>query len=449
MTYISVIILYLLILVILLLSEGFLYSFGTALQSVSKEMLSGIKTEGSAEGLKELKARPQKFIDTIQCLSVVINVTVGAIYVPFFYGLFLNLFKAFPATVSSILSVALSFFLAVVIVLVFGVQLPKQMGNASQLKIINKRGKKVLGVVTVIKPLAALVTVLVKACLILFGIEYDSDLVNVTEDEILSMVSEGHKQGVLQDSEARMITNIFEYGDKQVRDVMTGRGNIDAISADESLIDVMQTVLSGHFSRFPVYTDDLDHIQGVIYLKDVCRMARNEKLADRPIGSVHGLVRKPVFIHEMKNVDDVMKLMQRTHMQMAVVIDEYGQTAGIVTLEDILEEIVGNIQDEYDPDDQYITREGKNQFVVDGQTPLDDIDHLLKIRFDTPGDIETVNGFVIYHLQHLPADGEKFLFVYKGWEFRILSSENMMVKKVRIRRHASFDNEVEDTAQKV
>ncbi len=436
MTYLAALILFIALFLLLLVMEGFFYSFCSAVLCVSKEMLSGIKTSASPERIRELKEKPQKLVDTVQCVTVMINVTIGAVYVPLFYSLLFPVFSVMKEPVSSVLTAAVSFFITVLLILLFGVQLPKQLGAENPLKYVGSGSRTVINALLVMTPMRTLVIWLVRGSLAVLGKKYDSDLLSVTEDEILSMVSEGHKQGVLQDSEARMISNIFEYGDKQIRDVMTGRGNIDAISADEPLSEVMKTVLSGHFSRFPVYSEDLDHIKGVVYLKDVCRMARNEKLSSRPIGSINGLVRKPVFIPEMKNVDDVMKLMQRTHMQMAIVIDEYGQTAGIVTLEDILEEIVGNIQDEYDPDDQYITREGKNQYVVDGQTPLDDIDHILKIRFDTPGDIETVNGFVIYHLEHLPADGEKFLFAYKGWEFRVLSTENMMIKKVRIKKHA-------------
>lgn len=429
---------------LLLLTEGFLYSFAAAVQCISKEQLSELKEQSFVDEIRTIKEKPQRLVDAIQVVSVSVNVAFGAAFMPLLVRVLYSAFRGLEDPFCSVLSIALAFLITILIILVFGVQLPKQLGAGNSLKYVDNSREPAARTLTITAPIRTLVVWLVSGCLAVFGKEYDSAILSVTEDEILSKVYVGKKQGVLQDSEATMISNIFEYGDKQARDVMTGRGNIDAISADETLSEVMKTVLSGHFSRFPVYNDDLDHIKGVVYLKDVCRMARNEKLSSRPIGSINGLVRKPVFIPEMKNVDDVMKLMQRTHMQMAIVIDEYGQTVGLLTLEDILEEIVGNIQDEYDPDDQYITREGKNQYVVDGQTPLDDMEHILRIKFDTPGDIETVNGFVIYHLQHLPADGEKFLFVYKGWEFRVLSTDNMMVKKVRVRRHAGAEEETTD-----
>ncbi len=231
-----------------------------------------------------------------------------------------------------------------------------------------------------------------------------------------------------------MISNIFEYGDKDARDVMTDRGNIVALDSHMTLREASRFILSQHYSRFPVYEKDLDHIIGIIHLKDVMRMQRNEKICHIPIGSVHNLLRKPLFIPETKKVDDILKMMQGTRTQMVTVIDEYGQTTGLVALEDILEEIVGNIQDEYDVENHYIKKESRNVWTVDGMAPLDDLEDLLHITFDEEEDIETLNGFVIFHLEHIPRENEKFVFCYKGFEFRILSVKERMVQKVQIKR---------------
>ena len=186
------------------------------------------------------------------------------------------------------------------------------------------------------------------------------------EENILSMVNESHEQGYIEASEAEMISNIFEFGDKQAQDIMTDRSNITSIEADMTLEDAMNFMLNESNSRFPVYKENLDHIIGIIYLKDAFRIARNRALLDKPIEEIEGLLRPAHFIPETRNVDDLFKTMRATKLQMVMVIDEYGQTSGLVALEDILEEIVGNIMDEYDEDEGHIEQKANNKFIIDG-----------------------------------------------------------------------------------
>jgi CBS domain containing-hemolysin-like protein len=338
------------------------------------------------------------------------------------------------ARLADILAMILSCLIVSVIILVFGILLPKHIGANSPIKYALRGVNTARRIMTLFTPVTFAVSGTVRGILALTGIHYDSELQNVTEEEIMHMVREGHEQGVLEASEARMISNIFEYGDKDAHDVMTDRGNIIALDSQTTLREASRFILSQHYSRFPVYDKDLDHIIGILHLKDVMRMQRNEKLGHLPIGSVHNLLRKPLFIPETKKVDDIFKMMQGTRTQMVIVIDEYGQTTGLVALEDILEEIVGNIQDEYDVENHFIKKNSRNVWTVDGMAPLDDLEDLLHITFDEEEDIETLNGFMIFHLEHIPRENEKFVFCYKGFEFRILSVKNRMVQKAQIKR---------------
>ncbi len=249
------------------------------------------------------------------------------------------------------------------------------------------------------------------------------------EENILSMVNESHEQGYIEASEAEMISNIFEFGDKQAQDIMTDRSNITAIEAEMTLNDAMNFMLNESNSRFPVYKENLDHIIGIIYLKDAFRIARNRALLDKPIEEVEGLLRTAHFIPETRNVDDLFKAMRATKLQMVIVIDEYGQTSGLVALEDILEEIVGNIMDEYDEDEGHIEEKGKNKFIIDGMTPLEEIEERFGISFgEVP--VETINGYLISKMERIPSDKDRFSINVDGYNFKVIEVENKMVKRV-------------------
>lgn len=255
-----------------------------------------------------------------------------------------------------------------------------------------------------------------------------------TEEEILSMVNEGQEQGVILDSEAKMISRIMEFGDKEAQDVMTNRNNIHAFDANITLKEAVEMIMNDHFSRFPVYEETIDHVIGFIYLKDAMRMQMHEKMNLMSIGSIRRLLRKPVFVPETKSIDSVFRMMQTSKTQMVVVIDEYGQTSGILTLEDILEEIVGNIQDEFDVDDKFVISAKQDGYIFSGTTPLEYIEELLQIDLEQE-EYETLNGFVIGKLEHIPEEGDVgFAFEVSGYDFSVLEVKNRMIQEVGIKR---------------
>ena len=431
-----------LVFLILLLFEAYLYRFSAALQVLGKKITDNLKNENDRKvaRIRYIQEHPQRFINTMQAYTTMISLFAGI----FFFWVLLDklntLFDfgydngSWQRVTLFVLAGVISCLLIMIVILSFGILLPKHIGANSPFKYAFRDVDNVYFLMNIMTPVTFLVSWIVRGFLAVFGIHYDSELQNVTEEEIMPMVREGHEQGVLEASEARMISNIFEYGDKDAHDVMTDRGNIIALDSATTLREASRFILSQHYSRFPVYEKDLDHIVGIIHLKDVMRMQRNEKLGSLPIGNVNNLLRKPMFIPETKKVDDILKMMQASRNQMMIVIDEYGQTTGVVALEDILEEIVGNIQDEYDVENHYIKRTGRSSWNVEGMAQLDDLEDLLHITFDEEEDIETLNGFVIFHLEHIPRENEKFVFCYKGYEFRILSVKNRMVQKVLIKR---------------
>lgn len=253
------------------------------------------------------------------------------------------------------------------------------------------------------------------------------------EDEIISMVNEGHEQGVIETSEATMISNIFDFADKEAGDIMTNRSNIIAIDSDTSLHDALNFMLNNNNSRYPVYSENIDNITGILFLKDAMRFSARGTSSDKSISDIKGLIRRAMFVPETININDLFKTMQSKKTQLAIVVDEYGQTVGIISMEDILEEIVGNIMDEYDVEEKHIRKKGKNSYILDGLTPLSDIEKLLNIDFEVD-DFETLNGYMISKLDRLPVKDEQFSTLVGDYEFKIIAVENRIISKVEVNK---------------
>ena len=255
-----------------------------------------------------------------------------------------------------------------------------------------------------------------------------------SEEEIISMVDEGHEQGVFLENEAEMIHNIFAFSDKCAADIMTHRGSIVAIDANMSLKAAYDFMLASHNSRFPVYEENLDHIIGLVHFKDVCRNLSGGRNDRKKVRDVPGLVRKVRFIPETRKLNNLFEGMQATKTHLVIVIDEYGQTSGLVAMEDILEEIVGEILDEYDEDDTSITEKGQDRYEIDGLTTLEDLGKRLDISFDE-GEIETLNGWMTARLGHIPGEGEVIETDFAGYHFKSLSVAGRVIREVLVTKN--------------
>lgn len=245
------------------------------------------------------------------------------------------------------------------------------------------------------------------------------------EEEIISMVNEGNEQGLIEDSEAEFITNIFEFTDKECRDVMTARLNVMAIDKHTDVEKVMEIMLENNYSRYPVYDGDLDNVVGIIYFKDFVKAYLSDKGR-----TIEQIMVQASFVHPTYNIAKLFKRMQTAKIHMVIVVDEYGQTEGIVTMEDILEEIVGNILDEYDDASDDIKKRG-DSYIVTGKAELDEVSDVLGIEFPDE-DFQTMNGFLLYELGRLPYEDEEIEIVYQNYRFVSLSVSNNMINEVRI-----------------
>lgn len=258
---------------------------------------------------------------------------------------------------------------------------------------------------------------------------------DVTEEEIISIVKEGHEQGAILDSEAEMIHNILEFDEKTAKDIMTHRKNLIAIDGNLSYLDAITFIIENGKSRFPVYDTEIDNIIGVLHIKDAFAFAQRNELFRTSIKDIPNLIRSVDFVPETLNINYLFKKMQSKKSHMVMVIDEYGQIAGVVAMEDILEEIVGNIQDEHDNEKNLIEQKADGSYIIDGLVDFSEVVELLKLPMELDS-FETLNGFLISLLDKIPSEDEKVILRSYGYLFDVLQVEDKMIHKVWIRRES-------------
>ncbi len=421
----------------ILILDVFINGFGMALEHVREDEIekkAAEKKDGISVKVLKLLEDPGRLLDATGALSLVLNMILGGIvtyrigaYYCAVFGLKISDYLHYLPYVITALTVTL-------IIMCFGVLIPRRLSAGNPEAWAYACYYPVFFFSAVFIPLVALARVISRGVLYIFGIRGDDKLLDVTEEEIKSMVSEGQEQGVLQESEADMISNIFEFSDKEAQDIMTNRNAMVAIDANMSLKEAVSFMMDTNNSRFPVYLDDIDHIIGIMHIRDAMKKLSSETDEELPIKKIKGLMKQPKFVPETRNIDSLFHSMQSTKTQMVIVIDEYGQTAGLVSMEDILEEIVGNIMDEYDEDENFVKpTKVAGEFMVDGKAPLEVLEKRFKISFEKSS-FETLNGFLISKLDRIPENDEDFEVTVDGYNFRILSVSNHMVESVLVKK---------------
>lgn len=252
---------------------------------------------------------------------------------------------------------------------------------------------------------------------------------NSTEEEIKQLVDDDEQVGELEVSQRRMINNIFQFDDINAGDIMTHRTDIEAVEDNASLADVASLAIKVGFSRIPVYHEELDNIVGIIYVKDLLKFIGSKISSDE---SIKDYIREPLFVPETIACGKLFAKMTETRIQLAVVVDEYGGTAGIVSMEDILESIVGNIQDEYDDEEKEIEKIDEKTYTFDGSTDIEDVEKILDTKIPE-GDYDTLAGFVINLLGFLPTgqEAKPIKVRFQNIEFTVLEVEDRRIELIK------------------
>lgn len=253
------------------------------------------------------------------------------------------------------------------------------------------------------------------------------------QEAVEYVVEECGSQGYLEENEVRMIKNVLQYSGKNARDIMTHRKDIVAVDGSETLEHALQFMLDERFTRFPVYEENIDDIIGTIHLRDAMKYYLNKELRPVKVKELKDCLREVSFIPETKGLSRLFKQMNTEKNHLFIVLDEYGQTAGIVAMEDIIEEIVGNIFDEYDEEETLYFRQENGTYLVKGKVALDDLEEILGIEIEDEEN-ETLNGFLISKLERIPAEHETCEVRYDVYCFRILRVDNNMIELVEVEK---------------
>lgn len=424
----------LLILLILIVANAFFAASEMALISINDNKIKLMAEEGHKQAnivLKLLK-EPSKFLATIQIGITLAGFLASAFAAERFAGIAADalyeagvpLSRGLLGTISVVvITLLLSYF-----TLVFGELVPKRfaMQKAEPIAMMVVRPLRWLSIIT--SPFVKLLTISTNAFVRLLGADPNANEEEVTEEEIRMMVDAGEERGTIQDSEKFMINNIFDFDNKTASDIMTHRTHIAAIPKQATLTELIRIIDQEKYTRYPIYEQTLDNIIGIIHVKDLIAYAEN---CERENFDMNAVVRKPYFVPESKRTDELLKDMQKRKVHMAIVIDEYGGTAGIVTLEDLIEEIVGNIFDEYDDEEREVSVLDDNTFLMSGMMTLDDAARHLDA--DLPiHDYDTLSGFIIGQLGRLPDANDKPEIEWDGLVFKVEESDRKRILKVKV-----------------
>lgn len=432
----------LIVFLVLTIVNGCLYGFLTALEETSENLLQKQAEEGNKQAvwLLQVKDLPYETKHTIQIMTTFVSGIFGIYQIRQIGTILFQMLENLLAQsflekgtepYIQILCYALAAVIGVFLFAVLGIIAPQKIAARKTEMWLSSFAGFIHGMISIMKPYTFLAEKVSNLVVRLAGVDPHASIDDVTEEEIISMVNEGHEQGVLQASEAEMIHNIFEFDDKEAKDIMTHRKNVAAVDGTMKLRQVLEFVLDGSNSRFPVYREDIDNVIGIIHMKDVMIESRKGQYLDCAVQEIPGLVREAVFIPETRNINDLFKGMQSQKNHMVIVVDEYGQTAGIVAMEDILEEIVGNIFDEFDEEETAIVSQADGSYLISGMASFDEVCGLLQISFEEKN-FETLNGFLISLIGKIPGEHETFDLPCQGWNFHVSAVRDKMIHTVKV-----------------
>ncbi len=446
-----------LLILLLVLLNGLFAAAEMAVISLNKNKIERQAEEGDriALRLQRLIANSGRFLASIQ-VGVTLTGFLSSAFAANRFATYLAYLIDPSGTNAWIESISIIFVTLILsfISLIFGELVPKQIALRHPETLSRRLSGTMRSFNVIFLPLTKLLDATTRGVLRLFGIKPDDAAQNVTEEEIRIMVDVGLAAGSIHSSEVEMIENVFEFNDKEVSEIMTHRTNVVALEIEAEFDEIIDVAVNERFSRIPVYRETIDDIIGVLYVKDMMR--HTMRVAERvfkqqtddsedsrtvdagsiPVFRLEEIIREPFFVPESKNINDLFFEMQHRRIQMAIVIDEYGGTAGIVTIEDLLEEIVGNIQDEYDEEDLEIVENPDGSWTIDGLTDLTEASRKIPdfVYPEEDDDYDTVAGYVIGLLGYIPdADCEEPVSVQVGrMKFTVLQMEEKRIARLRL-----------------
>ncbi len=424
------------LIVVLIFVNAFFAASEIALISLNDNRIRKLAEEGNkkAKQILKLTANSSNFLATIQIgvtLAGFLTSATAAGYLSdplarWFVGLIPSLEPYLGAiqTVSLVLMTLLMSFFS----LVFGELVPKRVAMQKAEKLAFLVVGILRGLSIFLRPFVWLLSVTTNGVLRLFGMDPQAAEEQVTEEDIRLLVDAGGETGVIEDAQREMLDNVFEFDDVTAEDLMTPRVDVESVEVTDSIDEALGICMEFGYSRLPVYEEDIDHVIGLLFAKDLL------PYVGKPVPqevTLRGLLREAYFVPGTKKASELFSEMSEKHIQMAVVVDEYGGMAGVVTMEDLLESIVGNIQDEFDNEEEEVTQTGENSFEVDGSIAMEELSDLLGITFPE-GDYDTLAGFLMSELGHIPAPDAHEMVQYQNVTFTVTEMEDLRIETVHV-----------------
>jgi putative hemolysin len=322
--------------------------------------------------------------------------------------------------------------------LVLGELVPKRMALARSEKIALSVSGPIRALYKITSPIVKFLTFSTNIVVKLLGGPTKATGDQITEEEIRLMINVGEEKGIFRETETEMINSIFEFDDTVAKEVMTPRTAIIALSSEATLDEILNIIVEENFSRIPVYEESIDHIIGILYIKDL--FAKIKKDMEWKV-SLKDIIRPVYFVPEYKKIDDLFKEMQKTKTHISIVIDEYGGTAGLITIEDLLEEIVGNIFDEYDDVVLDYEKVDDDTYIINGMLDIGEINDILGTHMPEE-EFDTISGMLLSHLGKMPEVGDEVTI--GNLYFRIEEVDDKRISKIRIERRNNDNTNEEE-----
>ncbi len=433
----------LIVLVILILLNAYFAASEIAFISLNDAKIEKQAKEGNkkAKQIEKMLKEPSKFLATIQIGITLAGFLSSAFASETFADMLAPVLNSWIPSVSIgvwksisiiIITIILSFF-----TLVFGELVPKRLAMKHYEKISFATIGVIRAISIVTAPFVKLLTVVTNAISRIFGVG-ENEEETVTEEEIKMMVNQGEEKGTIKEEEKELINNVFEFNDITVSEIMRHRKDIFAvdinISNDELLDELSKEEY--RYSRIPVYDETIDEVKGILYVKDVLKNINKKSF------KVKNLMKEAYFVSQNRLINEVFKELQKNKMQIAIIVDEYGGTAGLVTMEDILEELVGDIYDEYDKEEKEYEKIDDNTYMLSGSLPIYDVNKLLDAGIPE-GDYDTISGFLQEELGRIPEDEEKPVIETEKVTYKIEEYEDKRILKVKACKNNVIETEEE------
>ncbi|MCQ2513271.1 MAG: hemolysin family protein [Lachnospiraceae bacterium] len=377
------------VILILIVLSAFFSSTETALTTITPHRLKSLVDEGvkHAEILEKVLDNKEKMLSVILICNNIVNLTASALTTIVVQKIFGSAFVSVGTGVLTLL------------VLIFGEIAPKTMATYRAEKMGLVSAPIINALMIVFTPIAAAINFLAKGVLFLFGIKKEEHTESYTENEIRSIVEVSHEEGITTNEEKDIINNVYDFTDTTVKEVMVPKIHVASINIDSDYEEIIKVFKENHFTRLPVYHDDGENFVGLVNVKDLIDI-------DPKSFRVKDILRQTGYTYEGKHLSELLVEMKKERTGFMFVLDEYGDTTGIITLEDLLEEIVGDIKDEYDDDeDLEIVKTGENVYEVQGQLSLDDVNEEIGTEFESE-DYDSIGGLLIEQLERIPEEGE-------------------------------------------